>query len=279
MISKNRGFKMGMLNINSLKRHLDELKIFMEGEPLDILAINETKIDYCTSDMQIHLPGYVCLRKDRNSHGGGVCIYLRNTLNYCRKTCLEIDDLEMISVEVKHPNAVPFLITTWYRPPKSNIDCFDKFEVFLRLADSTYKDIYILGDLNCNLLLNPPESHTSHLIDLLDNYQLSQLINEPTRVTSHCKSLIDHFITNDAEKILCSGTYPLSISDHNLIYGIRKIGIPRGNPKIITTRRFKNFDEVSFIHDLKSTQWPIVNNLTNIDNVWLDWKKYFTRDS
>ena len=36
---------MGSLNINSLCKHIDELRALMVGEPLDILAINETKLE------------------------------------------------------------------------------------------------------------------------------------------------------------------------------------------------------------------------------------------
>ena len=47
------------------------------------------------------------------------------------------------------------------------------------------------------------------------------------------------------------GVYTLSISDHYYIYAIRKIGSPRGNPKIIRSRNFEYFDESAFTSDLK----------------------------
>ena len=36
---------MCMLNINSICKHIDQLKAVMAREPLDNLAINETKLD------------------------------------------------------------------------------------------------------------------------------------------------------------------------------------------------------------------------------------------
>ena len=45
IISQTRGFKMGSLNIASLVKHFDELQVFMEEEPFDVLAINETRLD------------------------------------------------------------------------------------------------------------------------------------------------------------------------------------------------------------------------------------------
>ena len=36
---KGRGFKMASLNITSLLKHIDELRIVLDGQPIDILAI------------------------------------------------------------------------------------------------------------------------------------------------------------------------------------------------------------------------------------------------
>ena len=37
------GFKMAELNVNSLVKHVDELRVFLAEFSFDILAINETK--------------------------------------------------------------------------------------------------------------------------------------------------------------------------------------------------------------------------------------------
>lgn len=42
---KVRGFKMALPNIVSLPKHLDELKILLANESLDLLALNETRLD------------------------------------------------------------------------------------------------------------------------------------------------------------------------------------------------------------------------------------------
>ena len=142
----------------------------------------------------------------------------------------------------------------------------------LKEADSTYQEYYILGDLNCDLLSSQTSSHSSKLINLLNNYQLFQLIEEPTRVTEKNKTLIDHFITNYKEGLTHYGVITTSFSDHNLIFAIRKLGIPRGFPRYIETRSFKNFNETKFIKDIKNATWPTPTHCQNIDNVWVDWK-------
>ena len=63
-----------------------------------------------------------------------------------------------------------------------------------------------------------------------------------TSVTALSQSLVDLCITNTPDKIVRSGVMPLGISDHSLVYLIRKTHytIP-GCIKIISTRSFKNF--------------------------------------
>ena len=44
-LPSKRGLKLASLNINDLKAHTDELKIYLAGNEIDILAINETKLN------------------------------------------------------------------------------------------------------------------------------------------------------------------------------------------------------------------------------------------
>ena len=113
-------------------------------------------------------------------------------------------------------------------------------------VEPKYKEIYLLGDLNCNFLSNPLEYHTSQLMDVLISFQMNQVLTEPTRVTPISKTLIDVVIT----RLSHTDAYPLSISDHYLIYTIRKIVIPRGRPRFVEARYFKHFDESKFRNDL-----------------------------
>ena len=65
-------------------------------------------------------------------------MYVRDSVTYTGICDLEISDLEMISVEIRNPNSRPLLATTWYRPPKAQDECFEKFERYLQSADSKY---------------------------------------------------------------------------------------------------------------------------------------------
>lgn len=51
-----RGLKIASLNINKLLTHLDELKIYLANNDIDILSINETKLSEFDSDNTVHDP-------------------------------------------------------------------------------------------------------------------------------------------------------------------------------------------------------------------------------
>ena len=65
--------------IYSLSAHIDELRLLLSDRPIDILAMNETKLDDTTSDNEIHISGYESIRSDRSTNGrsaGSVCFFL-----------------------------------------------------------------------------------------------------------------------------------------------------------------------------------------------------------
>ena len=61
----------------------------MSENPFDIICLNETFCDGSIADNEISLPSYAVVRKDRNRHGGGVAMYIRNSLTFIRREDLE----------------------------------------------------------------------------------------------------------------------------------------------------------------------------------------------
>ena len=54
----------------------------MTENKIDIISINETKLDDTIRDEQVTIEGFSLLRLDRNRHGGGVAFYIKETVNY-----------------------------------------------------------------------------------------------------------------------------------------------------------------------------------------------------
>jgi hypothetical protein len=58
----------------------------------------------------MHGHGYDIVRKDRNRHGGGVAIYIRNSLNKTVRDDLTDESLETLTLEITKPKARPFIV-------------------------------------------------------------------------------------------------------------------------------------------------------------------------
>lgn len=276
-LPKVRGFKMASLNIASLVLHIDELRILLAKQCLDVLCLNETRLDSTISDNIVHIDGYEIIRRDRNRNGGGVCIYIRTSMTYSLRNDFANDQYETLSIDISKPNSSPFNVTALYRPPGCDDDFFVNLENIISTLDNEHKDYYLLGDLNCNYLSEVCNSQLSQLKLLSQVYQLNQLIDEPTRITSTTKTLIDVIFTNDCSRIVASGVSHVAISDHSLVYTIRKIAIPTQNThKYITTRDFKNFNPEKFKADLSSIPWNTINNCESPEEMLNVWQHLFT---
>ena len=69
----------------------------------------------------------------------------------------------MLAISINKPNSKAFLIILWYRPPHSKVENFDILKNWVNKAECEFNDIYILGDLNCNILNEFPEFYTTRL--------------------------------------------------------------------------------------------------------------------
>ena len=77
------------------------------------------------------------------------------------------------------------------RLPQSSPDLFSTFKRIIDKIDAENLELYLISDLNCNLLSEVVSNISSHLLYIIDIYGLTQLITEPTRVTQYSSTLID----------------------------------------------------------------------------------------
>ena len=68
------------LNVNSLVLHIDEIRVLVKELGIHILAITETELDDTIDDSLVNIDGYTIKRCGRDRNGGGVAVYLKDTL-------------------------------------------------------------------------------------------------------------------------------------------------------------------------------------------------------
>ena len=266
-LKNTRGLKIAHLNTNGLLSKLDYLKIMLNGTFFDIFAVSETKLDANILDDEIKIDGYVSYRLDRNRHGGGVLFYVNNQLESHLLKHLTDSKYESLWIKVCLDETKPIFLSVVYRPPSkgSDLESTDQLCAYLKECDSKLpqiKEVFICGDFNCNMMSRYALS--SKIKDLCSSLSLKQLIEEPTRVTPHSSTLLDLIMTNSVN-ISKAGVIDPGVSDHSLVYVIRKFKRPKGEPKIIRVRSFKNFVDDDFLRDLRNSDWSYFLNLTDLD--------------
>lgn len=97
----------------------------------DILLITETKIDATFSNSQFNVEGFRIYRVDRNAHGGGLMIFMRNDICFHVITRFNIDvssfRTESMLLKVRI-NKSWFAIVGIYRPSHLKLVLFLKLQ-------------------------------------------------------------------------------------------------------------------------------------------------------
>ena len=281
-LSSKKGLTIASLNINGLRGHFDELQLFLQSSGIHILALNETKLDPQYPKELTAVAGYQQERLDRTCNGGGVSLYVRDSVKFKPRDDVPTDSLELICVEIQPPRSKPYLVVSWYRPPSDPVGSFSNMEKVLSYLDKEGKEIILLGDTNCDLTITAPDqpakNNSKHICSLYELFSLNQLIEEPTRVTLTSFSIIDHIATTSARNIIESGVHKVSMSDHYMVFCVRKFeGALKKDHKVVTTKSMKNFDKDAFLADVAGICWERGFSETDDVNVLVtQWSTLFS---
>ncbi|MPC91757.1 hypothetical protein E2C01_086814 [Portunus trituberculatus] len=123
------------------------------------------------------------------------------------------------------------------------------------------KTVYILGDLNDDLLL--PRNKLSQITR---NNKLAQLITSSTRITSTTATLIEVIITNKPELALNADVIPSAIADHDLVATTVNINKPKRSSVFKAVRDLHNYSSDTLC-SLLTQQSHILDNILKTDDI------------
>ena len=87
-----------------------------------------------------------------------VLVYIKNTIAYDRlhesDIVPDLNCIETVTIQIKPKFGKPFAIIAWYRLPNYNTDDILNIERIYKVHDKTNNGIIIMGDLNCDDLLD-----------------------------------------------------------------------------------------------------------------------------
>ena len=113
------------MHITTLLPKIDEIKHLLIDLKVDIISLNETRLDKRINVACLNIDGYSLYRNDRDRHGGGVALYIRETLSLDK---YEFDyKCESLWVKFK-VNSKLYIVGSIYRPPSSLVE-YDNFIV------------------------------------------------------------------------------------------------------------------------------------------------------
>ena len=195
---------------------MDELATIADAHSPDLICIVESWLSDDIPSDEISLNGYHLCRLDRDRHGGGVLIYLRDVFQFTRLPPPN-SNLELLTLSQQN-NIVPtrFYITVFYRPPSSGLSLLDDLSKYLESINSAqFKNFIIIGDFNIDV---SSASHPMYnkLCSVMSTHSLDQMVHDYTH-THHngTTSIIDLlFISNRHLIDTCSTIPPLANSDH-----------------------------------------------------------------
>jgi retron-type reverse transcriptase len=273
-----KGINLIHANVRSLLPKLPEVRLFLSWTKATIFAASETWLDSSVNDVEVSIPGFHVIRCDRNRNGGGVAIYIRDSIAFNPRPDLAVDGLEATWVELLLPKTKGILICACYRPPTDQ-SFLSKLEESLSKVNPG-SEFYVLGDMNINIdtyVRNGTSPLKSDYNDILELFDCTHLVTEATRVTQTSSSSIDHIFTNMKDKVRGSGVINCGFSDHLITYcsrGVVKNSIPKEHI-VRRIRCFGNYNSVKLNDELRSSNWSNILDSSDVNNCLSEFANLF----
>lgn len=222
--------------------------------------------------------GYNCIRQDRaalssdgnTKTGGGLCIYINSNLVFTEDKDLNVNsvDLELVTFTIIPSSCRRIRLLSLYRPPSGNLNL--ALEALTGIIDTSRNnglrlDIILIGDINVDLLSSTSSSKAAKQFS--QECGLTQIITSYTRAGIHRKTLLDH-IYIDAVHISQCGTIDIGISDHLMIYLVKK-KVSENNEKVeFLARDLRSYNKEFLADQLKLVNWGVFYAQFEVQSAW-----------
>lgn len=243
------------LNIRSLRKHFDELVVYINSLNFSYKVIILTEVWIKTGEeSRYQIQGYNMLFQPRpDNRAGGVVIYVDSDLKATHQLILyPTSELINVIFSISCNNHI-YNISLFgiYRQCKFT---FNQFKLhFENIVQMPNDPTIIMGDMNICLLNN--NGSAREYLNLISSFGFESMINKPTRIFNDRESCIDHALVRSSRdlKFVCN-IIELDISDHYalelLVYGVEC--------KKPIIEYSKTVDHVLFNRQLRLADWSEV---------------------
>lgn len=274
---KNRkNLKFAHLNVNSLRHKFRPLADLLKRSIIDVISVQETKLDESFPIAQFKLEGFCTHRKDYKSNSGGLIMIVRDDIPQRQVPDLEISGdesgrIESLAVEIVVRKEKWILCSVYKQPKVSNDTIVAKMSSLIDKCLTSYKNCIIFGDLNVNM--------TSHncLSNILDVHGVKNLVNGPTCFKSVTPTSIDVVLTNVPKRIQNTVSIDVELSDfHHMVCWATKMSVPPKPERIVKYRSYKKFEESEYTKDLSAAPFHVSEVFDDVDDCYWFCEKLIT---
>ena len=194
-------FNCYFFNARSMCNKLSDLDYFLNISNPSAVGLCETLITADLPDQLLCGNNYNIVRKDRNSHGGGVALLVHR--NYDTNEVLissQFKNIEIVAADIT-VHKTKYRVVVFYRPPQYTSDDAE----YMRLATYCFRSlmsrnsmrVIIMGDFNLpevdwRFYSAPTNVIYDSLLGFVNEYGLTQFVTEPTRIDkSGCENILD----------------------------------------------------------------------------------------
>ncbi len=251
------------LNIRSLPNKINELEALLNMfDSPKVIMLSETWLTVNTSLLNIN--NYFCVSSPRLQRGGGVAMYLHNSVQYSvkLKSCERVVDayhnIDFLILEILSLNIT---LCCMYCPPNTNLAHILTLIEHLKSKSNPRTSFVIGGDFNINLLASDTELSLEFL-NSIHALGLHPIITLATRVTNTTSTLIDNFLCDINLLPLCSSVIKTDISDHFIIEF--KLAVS-AQANLCTKRSFTLKNRANFTNKLSNANWELLYTINDAD--------------
>lgn len=240
-----------LTNIRSISNKTDELALKMRELKPDFVVLTETWLDDSTPDEALAIPQYDIIRKDRDSHGGGILLYVPEGLSRRMITDEEVSSRLSCQSEILSVLFSNLLLISVYHPfwndsamHEAVIQCITDTIDFTFLSLNVNRNdfhIIVCGDFN---------GMRSCYDDFKRLTGLNSIVHNPTRG----RNILDQIFTDIDSNVNPTIVAPIGRSDHSVVSWN-----PSSSPDIkinkIRVRKFTKANRARFDEIMNTTHW------------------------